>query len=105
MARESARRGLPLRWDEREAHHIDAAVRAADHVAKLQRLLNAELRGEKRASIAAKMMAEIRLQDQVVADHLARIQIGDLPVAKSPQHRDAAQQRWGENRPPKRRGA
>jgi AICAR transformylase/IMP cyclohydrolase PurH len=102
LARESDRLGMPLVFDAREQQHVDAAVRAADHVAKLQRLLNAELRGEKRASVAAKLMSEIRLQDLVVAEHVAKIGLSELTPAKSSQHQAAATARWGENRPQKK---
>ena len=40
LARESQRCGQPLKWDEREAQHVDAAVRAAEHVDALQELLD-----------------------------------------------------------------
>src|SRR6476619_6854479 len=90
LARESEKLGQPLRWDEREQHHIDAAVRAADHVEQLQRLLDAELEAERRASVVTKLTAEIRLQDHTVSEHLGRIQLQELQPTKSPQHRDAA---------------
>ena len=35
LARESQRVGQPLRWDEREQQHVDAAVQAAAHVEAL----------------------------------------------------------------------
>ena len=104
LAREAARLGgAPLRWDERETHHIEAAARAADNRARLQRLLNAELRQENRAATVTKLAAEIRLQDRAIGEHLARIQIGELAAVKSGRHRDAARTRWGAPRP--KRGA
>ncbi|MCV7245885.1 hypothetical protein H7J83_24715 [Mycobacterium mantenii] len=102
LKRESEKAGLPLVFDAREQAHVDAAVRAADHVAKLQRLLNEEMRGERRVSVAAKLMAEIRLQDQVVADHVGKIGLPELAPTKSAQQQAAATARWGVNRPPKR---
>lgn len=45
LQREADRLGQRLRWDEREQHHIDTAVRAADHVELLQQLLHDELGG------------------------------------------------------------
>jgi hypothetical protein len=103
LARESDKLGQPLRWDEREQHHIDAAVRAANHVEQLEGLLAAEFEGEKRAAVVTKLTAEIRLQDHTVSEHLGRIQLGELQPTKSPQHRQAARQRWGAERP--KRGA
>ncbi|HUH69664.1 MAG TPA: hypothetical protein VLZ05_12840 [Mycobacterium sp.] len=35
LARESERTGTQLRWDEREAHHVASAARAADNRARL----------------------------------------------------------------------
>lgn len=102
LKRESEKVGLPLVFDAREQAHVDAAVRAADHVAKLQRLLNEELRGEKRVSVAAKLMAEIRLQDLMVADHVGKVGLAELTPGKSVQHQAAAVARWGANRPQKR---
>jgi hypothetical protein len=103
LAREAEKLGQPLRWDEREQHHIDAAVRAAGHVEALQRLLDVELGGERRAAVETKLTAEIRLQDHTVSEHLGRLQLGELQPLKSPQHRDAARERWGVQRP--KRGA
>jgi hypothetical protein len=102
LKRESEKAGLPLIFNPREQAHVDAAVRAADHVAKLQRLLSAELRGEARASVAAKLMSEIRLQDLVVAEHVGKIGLAELAPAKSAtQQSAAATERWGANRRPK----
>ncbi|MGV0718546.1 hypothetical protein ABQE93_24380 [Mycolicibacterium sp. XJ662] len=103
LQRESARIGQPLRWDEREQEHIDAAAQAANHVEALQGLLDAELAGDRRPTTVVKLMAEIRLQRQAISDHLSRLSVGDLAAAgKSQQHRAAAVARWGENRPRKR---
>lgn len=103
LARESERVGRPLRWDEREASHITAACRAADHVALLQARLDAETGGENRASIVVKLAAEIRQQDRSIGEHLSWLQLDEFaPPAKSPQHRSAALSRWGAQRPPKR---
>jgi hypothetical protein len=105
LKRESARLGQRLRWDRRELHHIDAACREADHVELLQQRLDAEAADENRASILVKIIAEVPNLDRSIADHLNRVQIGNLLVAKSPQHHAAATARWGVNRPPKRVGA
>lgn len=104
LARESQRCGQPLRWDEREQQHVDAAVQAAEHVEALQQLLDDELGGERRPTTVVKLMSEIRLQQHAIAEHLGRVQIGDLVPLKSPQHQAAAVSRWGANRP-KKRGA
>jgi hypothetical protein len=104
LAREADKLGMPLRFDEREAHHVEAAMRCADNRAHLQRMLNAELRGEKRPTIVTKLAAEVRLQDRAIAEHLGRISVGDLaPLGVSVQHRAAARARWGA--PRSRRGA
>lgn len=103
LARESQRIGQPVRWDEREQHHVDAACLAAVHVDALQRLLDDELAGERRPTTVVKLTSEIRLQQQAIGDHLRRVQL-DGVVPKSAQHQAAASARWGQNRP-KRRGA
>ena len=100
LTREAEHVGRPLKWDEREATHIAAACRAADHIALLQGRLDAETCGENRASIVVKLAAEIRQQDRCVGEHLAWLQIDEFaPPAKSRQHRAAAQARWGAPRP------
>ena len=60
LARESQRCGQPLRWDEREQQHVDAAVQAAKHVEALQQLLDEELGGERRPTTVVKLTSEIR---------------------------------------------
>lgn len=104
LARESPRCGQPLRWDEREQQHVDAAVQAAEHMETLQQLLDEELGGEPRPTTVVKLTSEIQLQQHAIGEHLGRIQIGDLAPLKSPQHQAAAVARWGANRP-KKRGA
>ncbi len=99
LARESQRCGQPLRWDEREQQHVDAAVRSAEHVEALQQLLDDELGGERRPTTVVKLTSEIRLQQHAIAEHLGRIQLGDLAPLKSPQHQAASAARWGANRP------
>lgn len=104
LAREAEKVGRPLRWDEREANHIAAACRAADHIGLLQARLDAETGGEDRASIVVKLAAEIRQQDRCIGEHLARLQLDEFaPPGKSHQHRAAALGRWGAQRP--KRGA
>lgn len=104
LARESQRCGQPLRWDEREQNHVDSAVRSADHIEALQKLLDEELAGERRPATVVKLTSEIRLQQHAIAEHLGRIQLGDLAPSKSPRHQDAAAARWGAPRPKRRVG-
>ncbi|RUP07131.1 MAG: hypothetical protein EKK34_00560 [Mycobacterium sp.] len=61
LLREGDKLGKRLAWDEREAHHVDAACRAADHVESLQRRLNEETDGQNKATIVVQLTAEIRL--------------------------------------------
>jgi hypothetical protein len=106
LAREAQRLGdEQLRWDEREASHIAAACRAADHVEILQARLAAEVDGEDRATVVVKLAAEIRQQDRCIGDHLAWLQLDEFaPPAKSLQHTAAARARWGAERPKRRVG-
>jgi hypothetical protein len=106
LARESDKLGgAPLRWDEREQQHIDAAMRAADHVAKLERILNAELaREEVRPTALVKLAGEIRLQDRAIGEHLGHLKLDEFAPSTSAQHRAAARARWGADRA-KLRGA
>lgn len=100
LAAESDRLGgAPLRWDPRELTDIEAACAAADNVTRLQRLLNAELRGDKRPTVIVKYAAEARLQRRAVAEHLGHIQLTGLAPVRSAQHSAAARARWGPQRP------
>lgn len=94
LGRESQKLGQPVRWDEREQRHVDAACRAADAVEVLDELIAAELAGEGRGSLVVKYLAERRLQDDKVSEHLKWLQLDEFAPLKSPQHVAAGQQRW-----------
>lgn len=105
LAREGEKLGQPgLCWDEREQQHVDAACRAADAVEMLDQQIAAERAGEDRGSLIVKYLAERRLQDDKVSEHLKWIQLDEFAPLKSPQHVAAAQTRWGEQRQRGRRG-
>jgi hypothetical protein len=94
LAREGQRLGQKLRWDEREGHRIDAACRAADAVELLDRRIAAEQVGEDRGTMVVKYLAERRLQDDKVGEHLKWLQLEQFAPLKSPQHVAAGQARW-----------
>jgi hypothetical protein len=97
LAREGEKLGQPgLCWDEREQQHVDAACRAADAVELLDQQIATERTGEGRGSLIVKYLAERRLQDDKVSEHLKWIQLDEFAPLKSPQHVAAAQTRWGE---------
>src|SRR5581483_7734285 len=66
LAREAQESDRQLEWDERDTHHLDAAVRCTDRVDILQRQLDVELSGENRASVVVKISAELRALDRAV---------------------------------------
>lgn len=96
LARESVKLGETIRWDEREQQHIDAACRAADAVELLsQRIAAAEqLPGDGAGTVIVKYLAERRLQDDKVSEHLKWLQLEEFAPLKSPQHVAAGQKRW-----------
>lgn len=94
LARESVKRGETIRWDEREQQHIDAACRAADAVQLLDERIEAERAGEGNGSLIVKYLAERRLQDDKVSEHLKWLQLKEFAPLKSPQHVAAGQKRW-----------
>ncbi|MGH3556435.1 hypothetical protein [Mycobacterium sp.] len=94
LAREGERLGQQLRWDEREQHHIDAACRAVDAVELLDRRIAAEQVGEDRGTMVVKYLAERRLQDDKVAEHLKWLQLEQFAPLKSPRHVAAGAARW-----------
>ncbi|OBH55473.1 hypothetical protein [Mycobacterium sp. E2479] len=94
LKRESKKLGQPVRWDERERQHVDAACRAADAVELLDQRITAEQAGEQRGSIIVKYLAERRLQDDKVSEHLRWLQLDEFAPLKSPQHVAAGQARW-----------
>jgi hypothetical protein len=94
LAREEQKLGKPIRWDEREQHHIDAACRAADAVELLDQRIAAERAGEDRGTMIVKYLAERRLQDDKTAEHLKYLQLEQFAPLKSPQHVAAGQARW-----------
>jgi hypothetical protein len=97
LDRERVKLGKPaLQFDEREEQHLDAACRAADAVELLDRQVAAEMAGENRGSLIVKYLAERRLQDDKVSEHLKWIQLEEFAPLKSPQHAAAGQQRWAE---------
>jgi hypothetical protein len=83
-----------LQFDEREEQHLDAACRAADAVELLDRQIVAERAGEGRGSLIVKYLAERRLQDDKVSEHLKYLQLEEFAPLKSPQHVAAGQSRW-----------
>jgi hypothetical protein len=85
-----------LQFDEREGQHLDAACRAADAVELLDRQVAAEMAGENRGSLVVKYLAERRLQDDKVSEHLKYLQLEEFAPLKSPQHVAAGQSRWAE---------
>ncbi|MGV0699147.1 hypothetical protein [Mycolicibacter sinensis] len=102
VARASAELGQPLRFDEREARAVAAAVRAADTIALLERLMAAEAATEApNTSVITKMAAEARQQDRHLGECLARLDLPSWAVkgGKSPRHAAMAQARWGGSGP------
>lgn len=104
LAAEGVRVGKQLAWDELEQSHLDAAVQAAEHAELLGQRLDAELgRDQPRESLAASLVAEIRLQRRALSEHLTKIPLlRSAPDGKSAQHQAAAQARWGSARPMRR---
>lgn len=104
LAAEAARVGKQLAWSPVEAARVDSAVQAADHAELLQQRLDAELvRDEPRMTLAASLVAEIRLQRKAVAEHLTAVPLlRGAADGKSIPHRAAAQARWGAARPMRR---
>jgi len=96
LTREGERLGQKIRWDEREAQHIDAACRAADAVELLDRRIAAEQTGEDRGTMVIKYLAERRLQDDKVSEHLKWLLLEEFAPLKSPQHVAAGQARWAQ---------
>jgi hypothetical protein len=94
LARESQQLGKLIRWDEREQQHIDAACRAADAVELLDQRIADEMAGERRGTMIVKYLAERRLQDDKVGEHLKWIQLEQFAPLKSPQHAAAGAARW-----------
>lgn len=104
LERESKSVGRQLRWDEREAAHIEAACRAADHVELLQARLAEEAAVDNRANSIVRLTSEVRMQDRAVGEHLAYLQLAEFaPTPKSARHQAAVRVRWGAER--KQRGA
>lgn len=87
-----------LEWAPHEAHHMDAACRAADRAEALRAAFAAEQAGEQRPAELVRLSSELRLLDKAIADHLARIALGEDERAKSPQHQAAANARWDARR-------
>ena len=94
LAREAQTLGQAVRWDEREQHHVDAACRAADAVELLDARIASEQALEDSGSLIVKYLAERRLQDDKVAEHLKWLQLDQFAPLKSPQHVAAGQARW-----------
>jgi hypothetical protein len=94
LAREGEQLGQKLRFDEREQQHVDAACRAADAVELLDRQIADELSGDNRGTMLVKYLAERRLQDDKVSEHLKWIQLEQFALLKSPQHVAAGAARW-----------
>jgi hypothetical protein len=83
-----------LRWDEREQQHVDAACRSADAVELLDRRIVEEQTGENRGSMIVKYLAERRLQDDKVSEHLKWLALEEFAPLKSPQHVAAGNASW-----------
>lgn len=97
LERERLASGAPsARWDEREQQHIDAACRAAAAVELLDQQIAAARAGECNGSLLVKFLAERRLQDDKVSEHLKWLQLEQFTPLKSPQHAAAANARWGQ---------
>ncbi|SPM27180.1 hypothetical protein [Mycobacterium terramassiliense] len=95
MERERAQLGQPaLEWDEREQQHIDAACRAAGAVELLDERIAAERAAENRASILVKCLAERRLQDARVSEHLGHLQLEQFAPLKNPHRVAGGRARW-----------
>jgi hypothetical protein len=97
LARERDDLGQPtLEWDERERQHIDAACRAADAVELLgQRIAVEQAKGaEGNVSLIVKMMAERRLQDDKVSEHLKYLQLEQFAPMKNPHRVAGGHARW-----------
>ncbi|WP_131816259.1 hypothetical protein [Mycolicibacterium porcinum] len=105
LRREAERLGVPtLTWTAKELHHIEAACRAADHRAELQRVLAVELarpEDEIRVASITRLSTEIRLLDVGVGEHLGKLGIAELKPDHA-QQRAASQARWGAVKRPKR---
>lgn len=82
-----------LSWDERESDALTRACATADRVEVLQRAFDAEVGGEGRPAVLAKISAEMRALDRQVVDLVAKLNPGVGP-AKSERHQRAAQSRW-----------
>lgn len=104
LQREGDKLGKRLVWDEREAHHVDAACQGADHVEILQRRLDDEVAGQNRATIVVQLTSEIRLLNKAIGEHLRTLTLDTLAPMKSAQHQAAAGARWGVKRTPRRVG-
>lgn len=104
LTAEAARVGKNLAWSPVEQSRVDSAVQAAEHAELLQLRLDAELaRDEPRMTLAASLVAEIRLQRKAVAEHLTAVPLlRGAADGKSATHQAAAQARWGPGRPMRR---
>ena len=60
----------------------------------LDRQVAAEMAGENHGSMIVKYLAERRLQDDKVSEHLKWLQLEEFAPLKSPQHVAAGQSRW-----------
>ncbi|CDO89961.1 hypothetical protein AWC29_04050 [Mycobacterium triplex] len=99
MARERDQLGQPaLEWDEREQQHIDAACRAADAVELLDQRIEAEQAGEHGGNgpLIVKYLAERRLQDDKVSEHLKYLHIEQFTPLKNPHRVAGGHARWAD---------
>ncbi|WP_147378884.1 hypothetical protein [Mycobacteroides abscessus] len=94
LARARSECGQPaLQWDEREQDALTRACATADRAEILRELFDTEQSGDCRATVLAKISAEVRALDRQVQDLLAKLNPGVGP-AKSERHQRAAGARW-----------
>lgn len=88
--------GQALSWDESDRQLITRAAGGADRAAQLREMLDAEMAGEKRPNIVAKLSAEVRQLDRLVVEFTRKVETGlqTLTTGKSARHVHAAQTRW-----------
>jgi hypothetical protein len=84
--------GYELEFTPQEAAALGVAVAAADRIADLEAVYEAERRGPARPATLVKLAGEIRGQQRAQLDALARVRLD--PDYLSNVRRDAVRQRW-----------
>ncbi len=87
--------GQELEWSAAEAGTLQIAAAAADRVAELRQVYDAELAGQRRPAMLAKLAAEMRGQEKHQLDALGKVSLD--PDRLSNVRRQAARPRWGVN--------